>query len=79
MRSTLLPNFVNTENMRYYNDGGLFAINQTSTLTANSRFSGAGTISNAPVAGNPDHWLQIFLNSENSAGTFWIPCWSENV
>jgi hypothetical protein len=40
--------------------------NQTSAAGA-----GAGTLANAPAAGNPTHWLKINIGGTNFA----IPCW----
>lgn len=48
-------------------DRGLKFENQTSAAGA-----GAGTLGNAPTAGNPGHWLKINIGGTNYA----IPCWA---
>lgn len=47
-------------------DRGLLFTNQTSAAGA-----GAGTISNAPAAGNPTHWLKIKIGGSDFA----LPAW----
>jgi hypothetical protein len=47
-------------------DRGLAFTNQTSAAGA-----GAGTLSNAPAAGNPTHWLKILIGG----ASFAVPCW----
>jgi hypothetical protein len=48
-------------------DNGLAFVNQTSGAGA-----GAGTLTNAPSAGNPSHWLRVLINGANR----FIPCWT---
>lgn len=47
-------------------DRGLVISNQT-----NQAGAGAGTLGNAPAAGNPTFWLPVVVNGVNRA----IPCW----
>lgn len=49
------------------NNRGLATTNQTSSAAA-----AAGTLTNAPVAGNPGYWLKITINGTNYS----IPCWA---
>lgn len=48
-------------------DNGLKLTNQTSGAAA-----AAGTLNNAPSAGNPSHWLRVVINGANR----FIPCWT---
>lgn len=47
-------------------DKGLWFTNQTSGAGA-----GAGTLTNAPTAGDPTHWLRVRINGTD----MFIPCW----
>jgi len=47
-------------------DKGLFFTNQTSGAGA-----GLGTLTNAPTAGDPTHWLRVRINGTD----MFIPCW----
>lgn len=48
-------------------DNGLTFVNQTSGAGA-----AGGTLTNAPSAGNPSHWLRVQINGANR----FIPCWT---
>jgi hypothetical protein len=53
-------------NLQVQQDSGLAFVSQTNAAAA-----AAGTLSNAPVAGNPAHWLNVKING----ATRRIPCW----
>lgn len=53
-------------NFQISQDKGLWFINQTSGAGA-----GLGTLTNAPTAGDPTHWLRVRINGTD----MFIPCW----
>ncbi len=54
-------------------DGANITITEPLILTGQTSTpgSGAGTLTNAPAAGNPQTWLQVSINGV----THWIPAW----
>lgn len=56
--------------------GGLVTLPTNNGLAFTNQTSGAaasgGTLTNAPSAGNPSHWLRVIINGANR----FIPCWT---
>jgi hypothetical protein len=58
---------VTTNGITLANDRSLIMTSQTSSAA-----SAAGTLTNAPTAGNPGFWLKVTINGTSYA----IPCWA---
>ena len=65
--ATLSSTTIATNTQTISSSGGLTFLSQV-----NGSGTSAGTLTNAPVSGNPAFWLQTSINSS----TYYIPCWT---